>query len=171
MLSSVYSRIISIQIGAWHVYYQLFQFHRVWGQLMKTGYQSSRFAHQVGVNSFNLKLIHIMLNDNVCTSLYCSLYIWLSLYSIMQVQRFACLYTSQVTNLSLYSPDKYYRPSGDLLPHENDMLGWKSIFAQNFVKYSYLRELLSLLSSKNHGNELMSLFLLNLPLFSMDVSL
>ena len=23
-------------------------FHPVWGQLMKTGYQSSRFAHQVG---------------------------------------------------------------------------------------------------------------------------
>lgn len=25
----------------------LVQFHKVWGQLMKTGYQSSRFAHQV----------------------------------------------------------------------------------------------------------------------------
>ena len=24
-----------------------FQFHKVWGQLMKTGYQNSRFAHQV----------------------------------------------------------------------------------------------------------------------------
>lgn len=23
------------------------QFHKVWGQLMKTGYQNSRFAHQV----------------------------------------------------------------------------------------------------------------------------
>ncbi|XP_074372900.1 uncharacterized protein LOC141713398 [Apium graveolens] len=61
------------------------KFHKVWGQLMKTGYQNSRFAHQV--------------------------------------ERFACLYTSQVTNLSLYSPDKYYRPSEDFLPHEFDILG------------------------------------------------
>ncbi|XP_057503798.1 uncharacterized protein LOC130787445 isoform X3 [Actinidia eriantha] len=61
------------------------QFHKVWGQLMKTGYQNSRFAHQV--------------------------------------ERFACLYTSQVTNLSLYSPDKYYRPSEDFMPHEFDILG------------------------------------------------
>ncbi|XP_059637423.1 uncharacterized protein LOC132279459 isoform X2 [Cornus florida] len=53
---------------------------KVWGQLMKTGYQNSRFAHQV--------------------------------------ERFACLYTSQVSNLSLYSPDKYYRPSEDFMPHE-----------------------------------------------------
>eukprot|EP00268_Persea_americana_P020069 TRINITY_DN2033_c0_g1_i3.p1 TRINITY_DN2033_c0_g1~~TRINITY_DN2033_c0_g1_i3.p1 ORF type:complete len:659 (-),score=116.18 TRINITY_DN2033_c0_g1_i3:264-2240(-) len=59
-------------------------FHKVWGQLMKTGYQNSRFAHQV--------------------------------------ERFACLYTSQVTNLSLYSPDKYYRPSEDFMPHELDIL-------------------------------------------------
>lgn len=59
-------------------------FHKVWGQLMKTGYQNSRFAHQV--------------------------------------ERFACLYTSQVTNLSLYSPDKYYRPSEDFMPHEFDIL-------------------------------------------------
>lgn len=61
------------------------KFHKVWGQLMKTGYQNSRFAHQV--------------------------------------ERFACLYTSQVTNLSLYSPDKYYRPSEDFMPHEFDILG------------------------------------------------
>ncbi|XP_043713281.1 5'-nucleotidase domain-containing protein 4-like, partial [Telopea speciosissima] len=60
------------------------KFHKVWGQLMKTGYQNSRFAHQV--------------------------------------ERFACLYTSQVTNLSLYSPDKYYRPSEDSMPHEFDIL-------------------------------------------------
>lgn len=60
------------------------KFHTVWGQLMKTGYQNSRFAHQV--------------------------------------ERFACLYTSQVTNLSLYSPDKYYRPSEDFMPHEFDIL-------------------------------------------------
>lgn len=60
------------------------KFHPVWGQLMKTGYQNSRFAHQV--------------------------------------ERFACLYTSQVTNLALYSPDKYYRPSEDFMPHEFDIL-------------------------------------------------
>lgn len=61
------------------------KFHKVWGQLMKTGYQNSRFAHQV--------------------------------------ERFACLYTSQVSNLGLYSPDKYYRPSEDFMPHEFDILG------------------------------------------------
>ncbi|KAK4746260.1 hypothetical protein SAY87_012572 [Trapa incisa] len=60
------------------------KFHKVWGQLMKTGYQNSRFAHQV--------------------------------------ERFACLYTSQVSNLSLYSPDKYYRPSEDYMPHEFHIL-------------------------------------------------
>ncbi|XP_042011937.1 5'-nucleotidase domain-containing protein 4-like isoform X2 [Salvia splendens] len=60
------------------------QFHKVWGQLMKTGYQNSRFAHQV--------------------------------------ERFACLYTGQVSNLSLYSPDKYYRPSEDFMPHEFDIV-------------------------------------------------
>ncbi|ONM09856.1 Cytosolic purine 5-nucleotidase [Zea mays] len=61
------------------------KFHKVWGQLMKTGYQNSRFAHQV--------------------------------------ERFACLYSSQVTNFGLYSPDKYYRPSEDYMPHEFDVLG------------------------------------------------
>ncbi|KAI3688893.1 hypothetical protein L2E82_46815 [Cichorium intybus] len=60
------------------------KFHKVWGQLMKTGYQNSRFAHQV--------------------------------------ERFACLYTSQVGNLGLYSPSKYYRPSEDFMPHEFDLL-------------------------------------------------
>ncbi|KAK9080306.1 hypothetical protein SSX86_000064 [Deinandra increscens subsp. villosa] len=59
------------------------KFHKVWGQLMKTGYQNSRFAHQV--------------------------------------ERFACLYTSQVGNLALYSPAKYYRPSEDFMPHEFDV--------------------------------------------------
>lgn len=60
------------------------KFHKVWGQLMKTGYQNSRFAHQV--------------------------------------ERFACLYTSHVTNLSLYSPGKYYRPSEDFMPHDFGIL-------------------------------------------------
>ncbi|MQM06986.1 hypothetical protein Taro_039819 [Colocasia esculenta] len=79
-------------LGEFHfpksLYYLFFvvklMFHKVWGQLMKTGFQNSRFAHQV--------------------------------------ERFACLYTSQVTNLSLYSPDKYYRPSEDFMPHEFDIL-------------------------------------------------
>ena len=47
------------------------RFHGVWGQLLKTGYQNSRFGHQV--------------------------------------ERFACLYTSHVSNLCFYSPDKSYR--------------------------------------------------------------
>ncbi|CAD5194331.1 unnamed protein product [Musa acuminata subsp. malaccensis] len=61
------------------------QFHKVWGQLMKTGYQSSCLAHQV--------------------------------------ERFAYLYTRQVTNLSLHSLDKYYSPNEDYMPHEFDILG------------------------------------------------
>lgn len=60
------------------------KFHPVWGQLMKTGYQNSRFAHQV--------------------------------------ERFACLYTSQAGNLGLYSPGKYYRPGEDCMAHESDVL-------------------------------------------------
>ena len=52
------------------------RFHAVWGQLLKTGYQNSRFAHQV--------------------------------------ERFACLYTSHVSNLAFYSPDKSYRCAGVL---------------------------------------------------------
>ncbi|XP_024374893.1 uncharacterized protein [Physcomitrium patens] len=55
-------------------------FHKTWGQLMKTGYQNSRFAHQV--------------------------------------ERFACLYTSHVTNLCYYSPNKSYRTTEDFMPHE-----------------------------------------------------
>ncbi|GMH16213.1 hypothetical protein Nepgr_018054 [Nepenthes gracilis] len=70
------------------------KFHEVWGQLMKTGYQNSRFAHQV--------------------------------------ERFACLYSSQVTNLGLYSPDKYYRTSEDFMPHEFDIL----VAVQNTVSLS-----------------------------------
>ncbi|KAL8225791.1 hypothetical protein R6Q57_018348 [Mikania cordata] len=60
------------------------KFHPVWGQLMKTGYQNSRFAHQV--------------------------------------ERFACLYTSQVGNLGLYSPAKYYRPGEDFMAHESSVI-------------------------------------------------
>eukprot|EP00249_Psilotum_nudum_P012574 c23862_g1_i1 orf=340-2247(-) len=61
------------------------RFHKIWGQLMKTGYQNSRFAHQV--------------------------------------ERFACLYSSQVTNLCYYSPDKSYRTSEDFMPHEHKSFG------------------------------------------------
>ncbi|WVZ20233.1 hypothetical protein V8G54_007555 [Vigna mungo] len=64
------------------------RFHEPWGQLMKTGYQNSRFAHQV--------------------------------------ERFACLYTSQVSNLGLYSPDKYYRPSEDFMQHEFGIVAYES---------------------------------------------
>ncbi|KAK2398395.1 5'-nucleotidase domain-containing protein [Trifolium repens] len=60
------------------------KFHEPWGQLMKTGYQNSRFAHQV--------------------------------------ERFACLYTSRVSNLGLLSLDKYYRPSEDFMQHEFGIL-------------------------------------------------
>ncbi|KAL2318733.1 hypothetical protein Fmac_032609 [Flemingia macrophylla] len=60
------------------------KFHEPWGQLMKTGYQNSRFAYQV--------------------------------------ERFACLYTSQVSNLALFSSDKYYRPSEDFMQHEFSIL-------------------------------------------------
>ncbi|KAI5063095.1 hypothetical protein GOP47_0021642 [Adiantum capillus-veneris] len=61
------------------------KFHKTWGQLMQTGYQSSRFANQV--------------------------------------ERFACLYTSQVTNLCYYSPDKCFRTTEDFMPHEIKSLG------------------------------------------------
>ncbi|KAI7734889.1 hypothetical protein M8C21_003976 [Ambrosia artemisiifolia] len=60
------------------------QFHPVWGQLMKAGYQNSRFAHQM--------------------------------------ERFACLYTSRVGNLGLYSPTKYYRPGENIMAHESNVL-------------------------------------------------
>ncbi|XP_076912277.1 uncharacterized protein LOC143570532 [Bidens hawaiensis] len=63
------------------------KFHPVWGQLMKTGYQNSCFAHQISL-----------------------------------VERFACLYTSDVGNLGLYSPDKYYKPSENFMDHESNAL-------------------------------------------------
>jgi 5'-nucleotidase len=56
------------------------QFHPVWGQLLKTGHQNSRFAHQM--------------------------------------ERFACLYTSHVSNLAFVSPDKSYMGRMDLMAHE-----------------------------------------------------
>ena len=33
------------------------------------------------------------------------------------LQRFACLYTSHVSNLRAYSPDKSYRSADDVVPH------------------------------------------------------
>ena len=35
-----------------------------------------------------------------------------------QVERFACLYTSKVSNLLYYSPYKSYRTSADVMPHD-----------------------------------------------------
>ena len=38
----------------------------------------------------------------------------------MQAERFACLYTSHVANLALYSPYKCYRGRMDSLAHEEE---------------------------------------------------
>ena len=35
-----------------------------------------------------------------------------------QVEVFACLYTSRVSNLAAYSPTHYFRSPRDLMPHE-----------------------------------------------------
>lgn len=56
------------------------EFHPRWGQLLKSGYQASRFAHQI--------------------------------------ERFACIYTSRVSNLGLHSPNKSYRSMVDSMPHD-----------------------------------------------------
>ena len=66
------------------------QFHAVWGSLLKTGYQNSRYAHQV--------------------------------------ERFACLYTSHVSNLAWYSPDKAWRAAPDEMAHEADARARGSFF-------------------------------------------
>lgn len=55
-------------------------FHPVWGQMLKVGYQNSRFAQQV--------------------------------------QQYACLYTSKVSNLGLVSPEMSFRTQLDLMPHD-----------------------------------------------------
>ena len=60
------------------------QFHPIWGQLMKTGYQNSRYAHQI--------------------------------------DRFACLYTSHVSSMAYYSPDKIYGGRVDYMAHEDQWL-------------------------------------------------
>ena len=56
-------------------------FHPVWGQLFKTGYKNSRYAHQA--------------------------------------ERFACVYTSHVSNLMFYSPLKSYKARVDNMAHES----------------------------------------------------
>lgn len=55
-------------------------FHPIWGQLMKTGHQNSRFA--------------------------------------AQVENYACLYTSQLTNLCNYSANHSFRSTRDFMPHD-----------------------------------------------------
>jgi len=55
-------------------------FHPVWGQMLKVGYQNSRFAQQV--------------------------------------QSYACLYTSKVSNLGLVSPEMNFRTQLDVMPHD-----------------------------------------------------
>ena len=56
-------------------------FHPVWGQLFKTGYKNSRYAHQT--------------------------------------ERFACIYTSHVSNLMFYSPMKSYKARMDSMVHDS----------------------------------------------------
>ncbi|SMF21933.1 HAD-IG family 5'-nucleotidase [Pseudobacteriovorax antillogorgiicola] len=55
-------------------------FHPIWGELMHTGLEMSRFAQQV--------------------------------------ESFACLYCTKITNLSFYSPNQKFRSLRDQLPHE-----------------------------------------------------
>ena len=57
------------------------RFHWVWGALMKSGYQNSRFAHQV--------------------------------------ERYACVYTSKVSNMLRYSPEASFRAFSDTMPHDD----------------------------------------------------
>jgi HAD superfamily 5'-nucleotidase-like hydrolase len=56
------------------------RFHSVWGQMLKTGVQNSRFAQQIEV--------------------------------------YACLYTSRLTNLLAYPPSKMFQSTRDVMPHE-----------------------------------------------------
>ncbi|KAL6757409.1 purine 5'-nucleotidase [Haematococcus lacustris] len=55
--------------------------HPIWGQILKTGYQNSRFAHQV--------------------------------------ERYACIYTSHISNLAYYSPTQKWQGRLDILAHED----------------------------------------------------
>ena len=55
-------------------------FHPIWGELMHTGLETSRFAQQI--------------------------------------ESYACLYTTKITNLFYYSPNQKFRSPRDSLPHE-----------------------------------------------------
>lgn len=57
------------------------RFHPVWGQLLKTGHQNSRFAQQV--------------------------------------EGYACLYTSQLSNLRFVPPSKSFQSTRDFMPHDS----------------------------------------------------
>ena len=56
------------------------KFHPIWGEIMRTGFQNSRFA--------------------------------------AQVENYACLYTSKLTNMIYYSPEKTFRGANDFMPHD-----------------------------------------------------
>ena len=75
-------------------------FHPVWGQLFKTGYQNSRYAHQV--------------------------------------ERFACIYASHVSNLMFYSPLKSYRGRIDSMAHEEDPSALQSLGSMDGVESDIL---------------------------------
>lgn len=57
---------------------------------------------------------------NICTSHSRTVEQLLLLLLLLQVERFACLYTSHVSNMSFYSPDKCYRARMDHMAHEED---------------------------------------------------
>ena len=99
------------------------QFHEPWGQLMKTGYQNSRFAHQVKNVTFFGGLISLRKSWKQNDLIEWGFFWWTC---VMQVERFACLYTSQVSNLGLFSPDKYYRPSEDFMQHEFGIVAYET---------------------------------------------
>jgi hypothetical protein len=73
-------------------------YHRVWGQLLKTGHQNSWFAHQA--------------------------------------ERFACTYTSHVSNLAFFSPDKSYVARMDGMAHEEWVSGGEAPGPEGLGAYS-----------------------------------
>jgi hypothetical protein len=127
----------------------ILQFHKIWGQLMKTGYQNSRFSHQVLPSAllvnfpWSVHLIATRVHQFTAAIFFCCVQKFLcnlidigmcfSIATVLiqvtggmlrQVERFACLYTSHVTNLCYYSPDKSYRTSEDYMPHELEGMGF-----------------------------------------------
>jgi 5'-nucleotidase len=97
------------------------RYHPVWGQILKTGYQNSRFAHQVTRDNsgvYNLS----------CSRLVKSFWLWQARlmavgtlcalrYIHPQIERFACLYTSHVSNLCFASPNKRWIGRLDYMAH------------------------------------------------------